>query len=208
LANFNQPTPNSIIAAQAMNTLLSEPSSLADQKGGKLEHTMMNTANNDPTLHGTVPHGTIPETVNLKSKFHSGNSPLNFNQELHTQEHVRNADHAMTTLQAELKSQEVYGEVQPHENRAQDSKIQELDIPLITPVKRSKRREDSVDEDSSTRAERLKAKKNVDPLGMSEVKSFLSFPNARIRSTITSLGISLGNDVEKGIDNITELEYN
>jgi hypothetical protein len=96
----------------------------------------------------------------------------------------------------------------PRKTERRIPKYKNSDIPLITPVKRSKRREDSVDEDSSTRAERLKAKKNVDPLGMSEVKSFLSFPNARIRSTITSLGISLGNDVEKGIDNIKELEYN
>jgi hypothetical protein len=89
----------------------------------------------------------------------------------------------------------------------QFSKIQQLEIPVITPIKRSKRREGSVDEDSSTRAQCLKAKKNLDAPVLSEVKSFLSFPNARIKSTITS-GISIGNDVDKGMDNIKELlEY-
>jgi hypothetical protein len=48
---------------------------------------------------------------------------------------------------------------------------------MITPVKRSKRREGSVDEDSSTRAQRLKAKKNLDAPGTPEVKSFNFCPS-------------------------------
>jgi hypothetical protein len=37
-----------------------------------------------------------------------------------------------------------------------------VEIVLSTPVKKSKRRESSMDQDSSTRAERLKAKENLD----------------------------------------------
>jgi hypothetical protein len=82
--------------------------------------------------------------------------------------------------------------------------LQELAMRMITPVKRSKRREGSVDEDSSARVQCLKAKRNLDALGMMEVKSFLSFPNAKIKSTITSLGIDCGRaiDIEAGIDRI------
>jgi hypothetical protein len=39
--------------------------------------------------------------------------------------------------------------------------VQQYAMPRNTPIKRSKRREGFVDEDSSTRAERLKAKKNL-----------------------------------------------
>jgi hypothetical protein len=39
--------------------------------------------------------------------------------------------------------------------------VQEMDTPVSTPVRSTKRRENSVDEDSSTRAESLKAKKNL-----------------------------------------------
>jgi hypothetical protein len=46
------------------------------------------------------------------------------------------------------------------------------------PVKRSKRREQSVDEDSNARAGRLKVKKNLDDQGMP--KSFLSFSDSKI----------------------------
>jgi hypothetical protein len=80
--------------------------------------------------------------------------------------------------------------------------------PVITHIKRSKRRENVVDEDSTTRAERIKAKKNLDDTGTSTNKSFLSFSNERLVSSITSLGISLGKEVEKGVENIRELEQN
>jgi hypothetical protein len=91
-------------------------------------------------------------------------------------------------------------------NKDNATMFQELDT--FTPVKRSKRREGSVDEDSSTRAERLKAKRNLDPPGMSTSKSFLSFSDDKIVTGITSLGISLGNEVDKGLENIKNLEHN
>jgi hypothetical protein len=75
-----------------------------------------------------------------------------------------------------------------------------------TPVKRSKRREGLVDEDSSARAQRLKAIKNLDAPGMSETKSFLSFTNDKIKSSIISLGISGGINLDQGIDKIKNIE--
>jgi hypothetical protein len=86
--------------------------------------------------------------------------------------------------------------------------FQEMDTLVSTPVKRSKRREDTVDEDSSTRAERLKAKRYLDSSGMSTYKSFLSFSDDKIVFSITSLGISLGSEVDKGLENIKVLEHN
>jgi hypothetical protein len=83
-----------------------------------------------------------------------------------------------------------------------------MDTIVSTPVKRSKRRESSVDEDSSTKAERLKVKRNLDSPGMYNSKSFLSFFDDKIVSSITSLGISLGNEVDKGLENIKVLEHN
>jgi hypothetical protein len=76
------------------------------------------------------------------------------------------------------------------------------------PTKRSKRREDPVDEDSCTRAERLKAKKNLDGPGTSKSKSFLSFLDSRIVSNITTLGISIGDDLLESIGNLKALEQN
>jgi hypothetical protein len=48
----------------------------------------------------------------------------------------------------------------------------------------------------------------MDGLGLSSNKSFLDFLNSRIMSSITTLGVSLSNDVAKRIENIKELEYN
>jgi hypothetical protein len=95
-------------------------------------------------------------------------------------------------------------------NRVQGNKdsavmFQDMDA---SPVKRSKRREGSMDENSSTRVERLKAKRNLYSPGMSTAKSFLSFSDDKIVSSITSLGVSLGNEVDKGLENIKTLELN
>jgi hypothetical protein len=64
-----------------------------------------------------------------------------------------------------------------------------------------------VDEDSSTRAQRLKAIKNLDAPGTFETKSFLSYSNAKFKSTISSLGISAGSNLDQGIDLIKKIEY-
>jgi hypothetical protein len=56
------------------------------------------------------------------------------------------------------------------------------------------------------RAQRLKAIRNLDAPGTTESKSFLSFSNAKIRSTIKSLGIASRSNLEQGIDLIKDIE--
>jgi hypothetical protein len=157
-----------------------------------------NIAQQEHTLLGIVMHGISPGNNNFKTNFESGNYLCNFNQELPencTDEHITNDNYGMSKLPAELNGQgesrkAISQENSVHVSKEKEARMQELDIAMITPVKRSKRREDSVDEDSSTRAERLKAKKNLDAPGMSNAKSFLSFSDTRIESSISSFGIS------------------
>jgi hypothetical protein len=81
-----------------------------------------------------------------------------------------------------------------------------LENTIALAVKRSKRRGGSVDEDSSVRAERLKAKKNLDDPGRSKTKSFLSFSDSKIVSNIAMLGVSIGKDIGKNIEDMKETE--
>jgi hypothetical protein len=92
-------------------------------------------------------------------------------------------------------------------NMGKEAVLAEVENLASKHVKRSKRREDSVDEDSSARAERLKAKKNLDSPGTSKAKSFLSFSDSRIISTITSLGVALGDEVDTKIGTLKDLEF-
>jgi hypothetical protein len=73
-------------------------------------------------------------------------------------------------------------------------------------IKRSKRREHLVDEDSSARAERLMAKRNLDEPAMSSTKSFLPYSDSQIVFNITNLGVSLRNNTNKNVENIKLLE--
>jgi hypothetical protein len=91
-------------------------------------------------------------------------------------------------------------------NMGKEAVLAEVENLASKHVKRSKRREESVDEDSSARADRLKAKKDLDSPGTSKTKSFLSFPDSRIISMITSLGIALGDEVESKIGSLKDLE--
>jgi hypothetical protein len=75
-----------------------------------------------------------------------------------------------------------------------------LENTIALAVKRSRRRGGSVDEESSERAERLKAKKNVDDPGMSKTKSFLSFSDSKIVSNIATLGVSIGKGIGRNIE--------
>jgi hypothetical protein len=68
------------------------------------------------------------------------------------------------------------------------------------PIKRSKRRENSVDEDSSARAEILKAKRNMDETS----KSFLAFSDTQIASNITTLGVSLAINITKSVESMAD----
>jgi hypothetical protein len=154
--------------------------------------------------HGIEFNGNVSEARNLVSDLHVGNSVLNFNQEISTEVQAIFNEHAAPTTFAGFSDLEEKVMDKSQETLAL---IQQYVMPMNTPVKRSKRREGSMDEDSSTIAESVKAKKNLDASGMSEAKSFLSFPNAKIKSTISSLGIVSGDSLDKGIEKVKELEY-
>jgi hypothetical protein len=130
---------------------------------------------------------------------------MNLNQELHDEDHATICAHATIMSHADQGGMKDIREEQILEKAKQG---EESGTFWSTPVKRSKRTEGSVDEDSNTRAQRLKAIKNHDARGTSESKSFLSFPNDKIKSTISSLGISVGINVDQGIDMNKEIEYN
>lgn len=87
------------------------------------------------------------------------------------------------------------------------SMLAELMQTTPTPLRRSKRRQQPVDDHSLERAEFLKSKKNLDTSGMSNNKSFISFSDSQIASNLNRLGVSLGGDVSKGITNIKQIEY-
>jgi hypothetical protein len=156
----------------------------------------------DSKLNASVLSGIDSEVMSLEANSYNGNSKTNFNQELVNEAHASPFNKAILTPNAHNKGK-VDGVVD------NNHEIQKLLMALNTPVKRSKRREGSVDEDSSTRAQSLMAKRNLDAPGMSVNKSFLSFPNAKIKSSITSLGIDCSNtrDIDAGIDNMKELEF-
>jgi hypothetical protein len=101
-----------------------------------------------------------------------------------------------------------------HETLQQDEKsrdggraLKDLTGFTLMPLKRSKRRENSVDENTSERAERLKAIKNLDCPRTSKYKSFLSFSDECISSTIDRLGVSLGRDVYQNVNQIKKIEF-
>jgi hypothetical protein len=83
-----------------------------------------------------------------------------------------------------------------------------LENTVAKTVKRCKCREGSVDEDSSSRAEHLKAKKNLDDPSTSKSKSFLSFSDSKIVDNIASLGVLIRNDIERSIVSMREVELN
>jgi hypothetical protein len=145
-------------------------------------------------VHDSVQHDMSVESGSLYSKFHIGNSSKNINRELLNGETNPCFNNVLTQSHVDSTHQEVTGKIVPEK-------------PTVTPVKRSKRREGSVDEDLSSRAERLKAKRNLDALGMSMAKSFLLFSNEKIKSSFRSLGISDETNIDRGIDNIKNLEY-
>jgi hypothetical protein len=83
-----------------------------------------------------------------------------------------------------------------------------LATPVVTVLKRSKRWEDSVDEDSSARVERLKAKRDLDGPGTLHSKSFLGFSDSKVEKNIETLGVSLGKNVASTIACLKEAEHN
>jgi hypothetical protein len=156
-----------------------------------------------------VAQGVVNERgISLLSHFsttdhQNGNSLLNLNQ---SSQEVSDAMHMiydsihLPSSNAALGSQQAdtLGFPQVLKNwgsKGGEGKLFVLENVVAKTVKRSKRREGSVDEDYNTRAERLKAKKNLDGPGRSKSKSFLSFSNSKIVNNIATLGVLIGNDI-------------
>jgi hypothetical protein len=108
------------------------------------------------------------------------------------------ADPAGNELQDTLQKDE--------ENRVTSPSIQDLIGFTPMPLKRSKR-ENSVDENTRERAERLKAIKNLDWPGTSKCKSFLSYSDSCLSSTIDRLGVSLRRDIDHSVNHIKRTEF-
>jgi hypothetical protein len=89
---------------------------------------------------------------------------------------------------------------------APEGMLPEMQQSPMTPLRRSKRRVQSIDEHSLERAERVKAKKNLEELGMSCSKSVLTFTDSQIPSNISELGISLGSDMHRGVCKLKNME--
>jgi hypothetical protein len=98
------------------------------------------------------------------------------------------------------------GHASAHEQKVIGCALEGLIGVTKMPTKSSKRRGDAIDEQISDRAERLKAKRNLDALGTPLSKSFLSFSDSCINSRIDKLGVSFGSNVKQGIRNIKRLE--
>ncbi|TVU00621.1 hypothetical protein EJB05_53956, partial [Eragrostis curvula] len=82
--------------------------------------------------------------------------------------------------------------------------------PEATSLRRSRRRQHSVDEDSFERAETVVAKKNLEiPKGTELENSILSFTNKQITDSIKNIGISLGKEdstVQSSVSLIKKIE--
>jgi hypothetical protein len=98
-------------------------------------------------LHGNEVHGAVSVMINSTAKSKAGNSSMNFNQQLLNMDRVSNSVHVSLMIHVDPGS----------ESESVVQQRAEAIDQWSTPVKRSKRREGSVDEDSSVRAQCLKA---------------------------------------------------
>jgi hypothetical protein len=174
-----------------------------DFKAEQVEQKNMSHIVHEIKLQDNGSHDKVSGAKLLTTVFQDGNSLTNTNQEHYAEDHATTFVHTMLVPHV---GPENWREATMGSNLNKAKQGQELETGWSTHVKRRKRREGSVDEDSSTRAQRLKAIKNLDAPGTSETKSFLSFPNAKIRSTIISLCIASRSNLDQGIDLIKKTE--
>jgi hypothetical protein len=174
-----------------------------DFKAEQVEQKNMSHIVHEIKLQDNGSHDKVSGAKLLTTVFQDGNSLTNTNQEHYAKDHATTFVHTMLVPHV---GPENWREATMGSNLNKAKQGQELETGWSTHVKRRKRREGSVDEDSSTRAQRLKAIKNLDAPGTSETKSFLSFPNAKIRSTIISLCIASRSNLDQGIDLIKKTE--
>jgi hypothetical protein len=153
-------------------------------------------------VHETIPMANISHT-----ELQHGNSIMNLNRSLNEskKDEYKFDSIVHNQLHAALGSQTSASLVPTHLTENGTNKGTEGGdlggmITLgVTPLKRSKRCGGSADEDSSARAERLKAKRNLDGPGMLTSKSFLAFSDSKVEKNISLLGVLLGKNVRKSI---------
>jgi hypothetical protein len=142
-------------------------------------------------------------------EFRNGNSDLNFSQEIHDVHSTFELTNKSYIMASSSAYPSIVTKLTPQKKDEGDigKKIilEELEGFSPKPTKRSKRRENSDDEDSCARAERLKTKRNLDGSG---TKSFLSSSDSQIALNISNLGVHLGDNEDKNIENIKLLEHN
>jgi hypothetical protein len=185
------------LLSQSIESKLAADKSQDNFKVDQVEHKNMTSNVHKIKLKDNASHDKVLGAKLLATMFQDGNSLTNTNQEHYAEDRASTSIHAMLVPHAG-----------PENGRKVDKakQGQELHTGWSSPIKRCKRREGLVDEDSSTRAQCLKAIKNLDAPGTTESKSFLSFSNAKIRSTIRSLGFAFGSNLDQGIDLIKEIE--
>jgi hypothetical protein len=160
-------------------------------------------------------HETIPMAKISHTELQHGNSIMNLNRSLNES---KNDEYKFDSivhnqLHAALGSQTSASLVPTHLTENGTNKGTEGGdlggmITLgVTPLKRSKRCGGSADEDSSARAERLKAKRNLDGPGMLTSKSFLAFSDSKVEKNISLLGVLLGKNVRNSIACLKKIEH-
>jgi hypothetical protein len=154
-------------------------------------------------------NGSAATNLLIKSDFPYFNSPTgncdsNLSQLTST---LNGADcHVNEIANLKLLLANPSGHASAQEQKAIGCELEGLIGVTKMPTKRSKRRGDSIDEQISDRAKRLKAKRNLDALGMPLSKSFLSFSDSCINSRIDKLRVSFGSNVKQGVRNFKRLE--
>jgi hypothetical protein len=138
---------------------------------------------------------------------------LNFSQdiqELNTVTNMTNESFSLTCSYSQPRTLLQVPSVTPLNKKEGDNGkvdvLGSMQMQSPIPTKRSKHRENSVDEVSSAREERIKAKRNLDGPGKMTSKSFLAFPVNQITTKITTIGFSLGSNLDKSIENLKQPE--
>jgi hypothetical protein len=127
-----------------VNSLCNDSLSYTDQSTEPVEHPNSALKSTVISIHCTVSHGTVSGAKNPTLKSKTGNSSMNHNQELHDVDQASTSAYASIMSHAEPEAKNDFVEKQGDESSTLGSTL----------VKRSKRREGSVDEDSNTRAQR------------------------------------------------------
>lgn len=132
--------------------------------------------------------------------FQKGNFHLNFSQEFRKGSHAKNSEPSITESYYAVDTVQAQSEQRAMEETSNKTSARVSDLLQVspTPSRRSKRREETVDEHSLERAERIKARSNLEISVNHDGTSFLTFSDSQIAANISKIGVSLGKEVQKG----------